>query len=144
MNQRISKIRSDIWIAAILCVLFFAGMAWIQFASPDMPDNDGFYHIKLAYLMRTEGLKPEFKWLPQSILNKNEFYDHHFLFHVALIPFTFGDLRLGEAQRLAQFRKKARLGLVAQAVGLAHPHRQLEGQLPEFGRGQGRGGARVL
>jgi hypothetical protein len=70
-------------------------MALIQFATPDMPDNDGFYHIKLAWLMRTEGLKPAFPYLPFSILNENEFYDHHFLFHVALIPFTFGDLRMG-------------------------------------------------
>ena len=78
-----------------LFILFFVGMAVIQFASPDMPDNDGYYHIKLAYLMRTEGLKPDFPYLPLSILNQDEFYDHHFLFHVALIPFTFGDLRLG-------------------------------------------------
>jgi len=78
-----------------LFLLFFLGMALIQFAAPDMPDNDGFYHIKLAWLMRTEGLKPEFPFLPLSILNENEFYDHHFLFHVALIPFTFGDLRIG-------------------------------------------------
>ena len=79
----------------ILLVLFIAGMAVIQFATADMPDNDGFYHIKFAWLMRTEGLKPTFSWLPLSILNQNEFYDHHFLFHVALIPFTFGDLRIG-------------------------------------------------
>jgi hypothetical protein len=78
-----------------LFLLFFLGMALIQFSTPDMPDNDGFYHIKLAWLMRTEGLKPEFPYLPLSILNENEFYDHHFLFHVALIPFTFGDLRMG-------------------------------------------------
>lgn len=95
MNQRTKQIRSEILIAVILCIVFFTAMAWIQFSSPDMPDNDGFYHIKLAYLMRTEGLKPAFTWLPQSILNENEFYDHHFLFHVALIPFTLGDLRLG-------------------------------------------------
>jgi hypothetical protein len=82
-------------IPALLFVLFFAGMAAIQFATPDLPDNDGFYHIKLAWLMRTENLKPDFPWLPLSILNENEFYDHHFLFHVALIPFTFGDLRVG-------------------------------------------------
>jgi hypothetical protein len=76
--------------------LFILGMAIIQFATPDMPDNDGFYHIKLAWLMRTEGLKPDFSWLPLSILNQQEFYDHHFLFHVALIPFTyFADLRIG-------------------------------------------------
>ena len=78
-----------------LFLLFLGGMAFVQFSTPDMPDNDGFYHIKLASIMRTEGLKPDFPWLPLSILNQNEFYDHHFLFHVALIPFTFGDLRLG-------------------------------------------------
>jgi len=82
-------------IPVLLFALFFAGMAIVQFASPDLPDNDGFYHIKLAWLMRTESLKPNFPWLPLSILNEEEFYDHHFLFHVALIPFTFGDLRLG-------------------------------------------------
>ncbi len=75
--------------------IFVAGMARAQFVVPNLPDNDGYYHIKLAWLMRTEGLKPEFSWLPLSILNAEEFYDHHFLFHVALIPFTFGDLREG-------------------------------------------------
>ncbi len=79
----------------LLFTLFFVGMAIVQFATPNMPDNDGYYHIKLAWLMRTEGLKPDFTWLPLSILNEAEFYDHHFLFHVALIPFTFGDLRTG-------------------------------------------------
>jgi hypothetical protein len=83
------------FLPIVLFLLFFAGMAWIQFATPDMPDNDGYYHIKLAWLMRTEGLKPDFPYLPQTILNDQEFYDHHFLFHVALIPFTFGDLRIG-------------------------------------------------
>ena len=92
--------RLNVWtekrlVPFALFLLFFLGMAVIQFATPDMPDNDGFYHIKLAWLMRTEGLKPAFPYLPVSILNENEFYDHHFLFHVALIPFTFGDLRTG-------------------------------------------------
>jgi len=79
-----------------LLILFILGMALIQFSTPDMPDNDGFYHVKLAWLMRTEGLKPEFHWLPLSILNQREYYDHHFLYHVALIPFTyFADMRIG-------------------------------------------------
>lgn len=78
-----------------LWLVFGLFLALVQFSSPDLPDNDGFYHIKLAYLMRTEGLKPDFPWLPLTILNQREFYDHHFLFHVALMPFTFGDLRLG-------------------------------------------------
>ncbi|MBE0671720.1 MAG: hypothetical protein IH588_14120, partial [Anaerolineales bacterium] len=75
-------------VPVFLFVLFFVVMAVVQFATPDLPDNDGFYHIKLAWLMRTESLKPDFPWLPLSILNEAEFYDHHFLFHVALIPFT--------------------------------------------------------
>ena len=83
------------FLPLVLISVFIAGMAVIQFATADMPDNDGFYHIKLAWLMRTDGLKPDFPWLPLSILNQNEFYDHHFLFHVVLVPFTFGDLRIG-------------------------------------------------
>jgi hypothetical protein len=88
----------DLWIilvAGLLFVTFFLVMANIQFATPDMPDNDGFYHIRFAEVMRQEGFKPNFPWLPLSILNAREYSDHHFLFHVALIPFTFGDLRLG-------------------------------------------------
>ena len=42
------------FIPFAIFLLFFLGMALIQFATPDMPDNDGFYHIKLAWLMRTE------------------------------------------------------------------------------------------
>src|SRR5512133_200634 len=93
-----------------LFLIFFLGMALIQFVTPDMPDNDGFYHIKLAWLMRTEGLKPNFPFLPLSILKDGEFYDHHFLFHVALIPFTFGDLRLGAKWAAVTF---ASLGFLA-------------------------------
>jgi len=87
--------RRDLAVGLLLGAFFFLFLALIQFSTADLPDNDGFYHIKLAYLMRTEGLKPAFPWLPLSILNPREFYDHHFLFHVALLPFTFGDLRLG-------------------------------------------------
>jgi hypothetical protein len=94
-----------------LFILFFSSMALVQFSTPDLPDNDGFYHIKLASLMRTEGLKPDFPWLPLSILNENEFYDHHFLYHIALIPFTFGDLRLGAKWAAVVFASLAFLSI---------------------------------
>jgi hypothetical protein len=80
---------------SILLAGFVLFLGLVQFSTPNLPDNDGYYHIKLAEIMRTEGLKPAFPWLPLTILNAREFYDHHFLFHVALIPFTFDDLRLG-------------------------------------------------
>ena len=98
-------------LPVLLFLLFFLGMAVIEFATPDLPDNDGFYHIKFAYLMRTEGLKPDFPYLPLSILNETEFYDHHFLFHVALIPFTFGDLRLGAKWAAVTFASLAFLAV---------------------------------
>lgn len=95
--QRVASFRTmpKLMNGFILLSAFLLFMGLVQFSTPDMPDNDGFYHIKLAYLMRTEGLKPDFPWLPLTVLNPREFYDHHFLFHVFLIPFTFGDLRLG-------------------------------------------------
>lgn len=79
----------------ILTVALVLILSLIQFSTPNLAGNDGYYHIKLAYLMRTDGLKPAFPWLPLTLLNPREFYDHHFLYHVFLIPFTFGDLRIG-------------------------------------------------
>lgn len=107
MQKRLSHILPPLG----LFLLFVLGMALIQFVTPDMPDNDGFYHIKLAWLMRTEGLRPAFPWLPLSILNQREFYDHHFLFHVALMPFTFGDLRVGAKWAAVIFSSLAFLGV---------------------------------
>jgi hypothetical protein len=101
----------SILLPLALFLVFFASMALVEFATPNLPDNDGFYHIKLAYLLRTEGLKPDFIWLPQSILSESEFYDHHFLFHVALIPFTFGDLRLGAKWAAVAFASLAYLAV---------------------------------
>ncbi|MFU8771772.1 MAG: hypothetical protein ACNA8H_05045 [Anaerolineales bacterium] len=87
----LTRIMTAVGLAVVLILL----LGLIQFSSPNLAGNDGYYHIKLAYIMRTEGLKPDFPWLPLTILNPREFYDHHFLYHVVLIPFTFGDLRIG-------------------------------------------------
>ena len=79
----------------VLLVAFITLLGQVQFSTPNLVGTDGYFHIKYAYLMRTEGLRLAFPWLPLTILNPREFFDHHFLFHVALIPFTFGDLLLG-------------------------------------------------
>ncbi len=75
--------------------LFVFFLALVQYSTPDLAGNDGYYHIKMAYQLRTEGLRPSFDWLPLTVLNAEEFVNHHFLFHVLLMPFTFGDLRGG-------------------------------------------------
>ena len=95
-GARLTNTQSLNWIyGPLLFVLFIALMYLIQFSTKNLVGTDGYYHIKFSSLMRTEGLKPGFPWLPLTILNPGEFADHHFLFHVLLIPFTFGDLVFG-------------------------------------------------
>ncbi|MCI0521802.1 MAG: hypothetical protein L0Z70_16265 [Chloroflexi bacterium] len=82
-------------VGALLATVFILFLTGVQFATPALPGTDGYYHIRLAEVMGREGLRPDFPWLPLSILNAEEYSDHHFLFHVALIPFTWGDIRSG-------------------------------------------------
>ena len=63
-------------------------------------DLDGYYHIKWSRMlwesMRNRSFPPAFTWLPLTTLNAKDYVDHHLLFHIFQIPFTwFGDLRLG-------------------------------------------------
>ncbi|HEY4688093.1 MAG TPA: hypothetical protein VIK33_02190 [Anaerolineae bacterium] len=74
---------------AVILFALFAGLCAIaQFATPGIADNDGYYHIKMGQLMREQGLKPPFVWLPLSILSRETFYDHHMLYHVYLSLFV--------------------------------------------------------
>lgn len=78
--------RGAIWLATFLALL-----ALVQFATPGIADTDGYYHIKMGWLIRQQGLTPAFPWLPLSILNREAFYDHHLLYHVYLALFAGGD-----------------------------------------------------
>ena len=79
-------------------------MIWIEFSGPAILDNDGYYHIKLSKLLRESAPRPpEFKWLPLTTLSEERYVDHHYLFHVLLIPFTYGDLRGGAKMAAAVF-----------------------------------------
>lgn len=109
-EQSRSNLRT--WFAGLfLGAIFFTFLYLVQTASPSLAGTDGYYHIKFAYVMRTEGLKPEFPWLQLTVLNAREFYDHHFLFHIALIPFTFGDLLQGAKLASVVFSTLAFLGI---------------------------------
>lgn len=74
--------------AVILLALFIAIFANIQYATAGLLGNDGYYHIKMGYLIRQQGLKLAFDALPLTILNPEAFYDHHFLYHVYLAIFA--------------------------------------------------------
>ena len=63
-------------------------------------DFDGYYHIKWSRMIwenwRAKHFLPAFTWLPLTTLNAHDYVDHHLLFHVLLIPFTwFRDMQTG-------------------------------------------------
>lgn len=56
-------------------------------------DWDGYYHIRWSSLL-WESFKqghwlPSFDWLPLTVLNPQDYDDHHFLFHLLQIPFLW-------------------------------------------------------
>lgn len=55
--------------------------------SPTFADPDSFYHAKMAEILAERGTITEFPWLSATTLRYN-FVDHHFLYHLALIPFV--------------------------------------------------------
>ncbi len=61
-------------------------IAW-QLAFPGLADPDGFYHLALTELMRTQGIVHEFPWLHFTHLPQI-FTDHHLAYHIALLPFV--------------------------------------------------------
>ena len=61
---------------------------YIQFASPNIVGNDGYYHIKMAELTLQQGLPLPFPWLPFTLLDAQNYADHHMLLHVLQAPFT--------------------------------------------------------
>ena len=67
----------------------------LQFATDAIVGQDGYFHIKFAYLMsHGHGLIRKLPWLHFTI-HRDFYRDHHFLQHVLYVPFTFGDLRIG-------------------------------------------------
>ena len=84
--------------ALVIAVVFW----WLQRQTQSIccGDFDGYYHIKWARMIwetwRAKHFLPTFIWLPLTTLNPQDYVDHHLLFHVLLIPFTwFRDLQTG-------------------------------------------------
>lgn len=104
------KAKGDVRVfatAVLLLFIFITGFAVVQYATPGLPGNDGYYHMKMGYLIRTEGLKPDFPYLPYTILNETAFYDHHLLYHVFLALFATTDPALDGGLALTQGAKLA-------------------------------------
>lgn len=86
----------------LLFVISFLLFSYFQHF-PTFPDPDSFYHAKMAVLMRDQGIIRDFPWLQFTIL-KNYYADHHFFYHVLLIPFvTFFEPLVGIKLATATF-----------------------------------------
>src|SRR5437867_968211 len=88
---------------------------WLQFSTNAIccGDFDGYYHIKWAQMLwqnfrAKHFVPPSFIWLPLTTLNPHDYVDHHLLFHIILIPFTwFRDLQTGAKVAAALFASVA-------------------------------------
>ena len=88
-----------IWESSFALLLISTVYSMIQGSTQNIIGVDGYYHVKVALLMREQGwrlLAPlDFPWLQLTILGPGRYTDHHFLFHVLQAPFTIGDPRIG-------------------------------------------------
>lgn len=70
-------------------------MAFLQFRTEAIccGDWDGYYHIRWSSLLWENFSQgkwlPTFEWLPLTVLNPQDYNDHHFLFHLLQIPFLW-------------------------------------------------------
>jgi hypothetical protein len=70
-------------------------MQFLQFRTDAIccGDWDGYYHIRWASLLWENFSQgkwlPRFEWLPLTVLSPEKYADHHFLFHLAQIPFLW-------------------------------------------------------
>ncbi|MDX9893621.1 MAG: hypothetical protein RB292_04410 [Patescibacteria group bacterium] len=76
------------WLAYLL--LAVAAITLFSYLHFDytFADPDSFYHAKMAQFLVEKGAITEFPWLYFTSLRFN-FIDHHFLYHLLLIPFVY-------------------------------------------------------
>jgi len=91
----------------VLFALFTACFAFVQYGTSGLPGNDGYYHIKMGWLIRQQGIKPDFTWLPFTILSPEAYYDHHLLYHIYLSLFAAVDPAVDGGLALTQSAKVA-------------------------------------
>jgi hypothetical protein len=89
-------------VLALGAMLIGGVFLYLQFSTGSIccGDFDAYYHFRLSRMIWdgiwTGDFPPAFNALPFTTLNPRDFVDHHFLFHVMQIPFTwFSDFETG-------------------------------------------------
>ena len=97
-----AALRGRFPLYAVGALLIGAVFWYLQFSTASIccGDFDAYYHFRWSRML-WDGLvagsfPPAFEALPFTTLNPRDYVDHHFLFHVFQIPFTFfGDFETG-------------------------------------------------
>ncbi len=114
LRPRLSLAPAQVALAFVVILIV---MSFIEFGGQAILDNDGFYHIRWAAMLKQSFPRlPPFKALPLTTLNERDYVDHHYLFHALLTPFTVGDLRTGAKLAAAIFSSLGLTSLFALMV----------------------------
>jgi len=90
MDKLLKNKKLSFWLSIAIIISFILVLGIWFISQQKIMGYDGFYHLKKAALIGKEGLKANNNnWLTQTVLADNK-TDHHFLFHILLIPFTLG------------------------------------------------------
>ena len=82
-NLIFSKFKLDYIFVFIILIIFFS---WVQ-GNFTLPEPDSFYHAKIAEYLSQGKVLNQFPWLQETNLAE-KFVDHHFLYHLILVPFV--------------------------------------------------------
>lgn len=80
--------------AAAILAASFAYLAWLQFLTPYIAETDGYFHVKVAALLRARGVLDAFPWTAFSLWSEH-YFDKEWLYHLLLGAFAGGDLVRG-------------------------------------------------
>ncbi len=73
--------------ALVVFMIGCAAAAFLLFAADGFVSNDDYYHSRIAaQIIEQRTLRVDFPWLPLTILNPQQFVDHHLLYHIYLSP----------------------------------------------------------
>ena len=87
--------RANTLLQLLLVILATAAVVvYAQAPAAGLYGYDGPFHIKFSQWMRLHGISSQFPWWQETFL-KDRFADKDFLYHVLLIPFSYGDLSSG-------------------------------------------------
>ena len=97
---------SRLWAHLLLVVLATVALtAFVQSGTGGIYGYDGYFHIRYSEWIRDHGVGDRFPWWQETFL-RDRWADKELLYHVLLMPFTFGDLESGGRTASMRIRRR--------------------------------------